>query len=196
MVIISHVMHFSNGAVAGALMGCKFGYKNLPEDLLNFPHRKWLDRKVHQFLKAIGLAEEQQQQSEPHKEAKMKEDTDTGGDMETSESPRDDVTSDNLTRENDDVTETTNDEQEDLHDKEKMTDNLHTGDSTAVADDNSSGVPDTISPSINPPNDVITDDITTPSGDHTSSNAGPLTNHDDVTDQTADTTSSDHKQDI
>ena len=54
-------MLLSNGAVAGALMGCKFGFKNLPEDLLNFPHRKWLDRKVQQFLKTIGLTNEQQE---------------------------------------------------------------------------------------------------------------------------------------
>ena len=53
-------MLLSNGAVAGALMGCKFGFKKLPEDLLNFPHRKWLDRKIQQFLVTIGLADEQQ----------------------------------------------------------------------------------------------------------------------------------------
>ena len=62
-------MFLSNGAVAGALMGCKFGFKNLPEDLLNFPHRKWLDRKVQQFLKTIGLIDEQPEDV-PHREQK------------------------------------------------------------------------------------------------------------------------------
>jgi len=53
-------MLLSNGAVAGAMMGCKFGFKKLPKDLLEFPHRKWLDRKVHQFLVTIGLDDQQQ----------------------------------------------------------------------------------------------------------------------------------------
>lgn len=47
----------SNGAVCGALMGCKFGFKALPDDLLQFPHRQWLDDQVEKFLKTIGLQE-------------------------------------------------------------------------------------------------------------------------------------------
>ena len=68
-------MLLSNGAVAGALMGCKFGFKKLPEDLLNFPHRKWLDRKIQQFLVTIGLADEQQVglESKGQKDDKLKE---------------------------------------------------------------------------------------------------------------------------
>ena len=68
-------MLLSNGAVAGALMGCKFGFKKLPEDLLNFPHRKWLDHKIQQFLVTIGLANEQQVglESEGQKDDKLKE---------------------------------------------------------------------------------------------------------------------------
>ena len=31
----------SNGAVLGALMGCKFGFKALPQDLLQFKHRQY-----------------------------------------------------------------------------------------------------------------------------------------------------------
>ena len=58
--LLNHVIFLSNGAVAGAMMGCKFGFKKLPEDLLQFPHRKWLDRKVHQFLVTIGLTDQQQ----------------------------------------------------------------------------------------------------------------------------------------
>ena len=50
-------------------MGCKFGFKNLPEDLLNFPHRKWLDRKIQQFLRTIGLIDEQPE-AVPHREQK------------------------------------------------------------------------------------------------------------------------------
>lgn len=45
----------SNAAVCGALMGCKFGFGGLPQDLLHFPHREWLDQQVAQFLKTIGL---------------------------------------------------------------------------------------------------------------------------------------------
>lgn len=48
--------HFhSNGSVCGALMGCKFGFKALPQDLLQFPHRQWLDAQVNTFLRTIGL---------------------------------------------------------------------------------------------------------------------------------------------
>ena len=53
-VVLFHM--YSNAAVCGALMGCRFGFKALPEDLLNFPHREWLDKKVELFLKTIGLA--------------------------------------------------------------------------------------------------------------------------------------------
>ena len=45
----------SNGAVCGALMGCKFGFKGLPQDLLQFKHRQWLDDKVQSFLKMMDL---------------------------------------------------------------------------------------------------------------------------------------------
>lgn len=64
---LSHLLHshnslspsssspHSNGAVCGALMGCKLGYKCLPQDLLQFVHRQWLDDKVTAFLTTIGL---------------------------------------------------------------------------------------------------------------------------------------------
>ena len=39
----------SNGAVCGALMGCKFGYSGLPEGLLAFHHRAWLDTQVYNY---------------------------------------------------------------------------------------------------------------------------------------------------
>jgi ADP-ribosylglycohydrolase len=45
----------SNGAVCGAMLGCKVGYSGLPQDLLQFVHRQWLDNKVDKFLEAIGL---------------------------------------------------------------------------------------------------------------------------------------------
>jgi hypothetical protein len=38
------------------MMGCKLGFKALPEDLLKFPNREWLDKKVEAFLKTVGLA--------------------------------------------------------------------------------------------------------------------------------------------
>jgi len=71
--LLGHVIFLSNGAVAGAMMGCKFGFKKLPEDLLEFPHRKWLDRKVQQFLVTIGLDDQpqvDQQDSQTGKEEK------------------------------------------------------------------------------------------------------------------------------
>ena len=45
----------SNAAVCGALTGCVVGFKSLPEDLLQFPHRAWLDQQVDSFLNTIGL---------------------------------------------------------------------------------------------------------------------------------------------
>ena len=45
----------SNGAVCGALMGCKFGFKALPQDLLQFKHRQWLDDRVDSLLRLMGL---------------------------------------------------------------------------------------------------------------------------------------------
>ena len=45
----------SNGAVCGALMGCKLGFKALPQDLLQFKNRQWLDERVDSFLRLIGL---------------------------------------------------------------------------------------------------------------------------------------------
>ena len=44
-LVIPFSLH-SNGAVCGALMGCKFGFQALPQDLLNFPYRGWLDDQV------------------------------------------------------------------------------------------------------------------------------------------------------
>ena len=46
---------FSNGAVFGALLGCKLGFTALPQDLLKFTNRLWLDNQVEKLLKTIGL---------------------------------------------------------------------------------------------------------------------------------------------
>jgi ADP-ribosylglycohydrolase len=44
----------SNMSVAGALLGCRLGYSALPQLWLqSMPHKKWLDRKVVQFLKEV-----------------------------------------------------------------------------------------------------------------------------------------------
>ena len=48
-------IYYSNGAVCGALAGCVVGFKALPEDLLQFPHRDWLDQQVDTFLTTVGL---------------------------------------------------------------------------------------------------------------------------------------------
>jgi len=45
----------TNGAVCGALLGCKLGYSQLPKDwLASLLHKTWLDRKVIAFLKFNG----------------------------------------------------------------------------------------------------------------------------------------------
>jgi ADP-ribosylglycohydrolase len=44
----------SNGSSAGAMLGCRLGYRALPQVWLQaMPHKKWLDRKVVQFLKEV-----------------------------------------------------------------------------------------------------------------------------------------------
>ncbi|XP_011410575.2 PREDICTED: uncharacterized protein LOC105316948 [Amphimedon queenslandica] len=45
----------TNGAVCGAMLGCKVGFSKLPQDLLEFVHRQWLDEKVDKFMELIGL---------------------------------------------------------------------------------------------------------------------------------------------
>eukprot|EP01118_Nematostelium_gracile_P009459 TRINITY_DN3195_c0_g1_i1.p1 TRINITY_DN3195_c0_g1~~TRINITY_DN3195_c0_g1_i1.p1 ORF type:complete len:389 (+),score=112.46 TRINITY_DN3195_c0_g1_i1:59-1225(+) len=50
----------TNAAVAGALLGCKLGYKNLPSDWLEgLKEKKWLDQKVDSLLNLLGLSEQQ-----------------------------------------------------------------------------------------------------------------------------------------
>ena len=87
-------------------MGCKFGFKKLPEDLLNFPHRKWLDHKVQQFLVTIGLIDGQEDVvSKGEKDDKenviIAPDEDTPHSSTTD--PPSDVT-DNITDDNDTMT--------------------------------------------------------------------------------------------
>ena len=48
----------TNGAVCGALLGCAVGFSALPEDLLAFPDREWLDAQVERFLQVIGLGDD------------------------------------------------------------------------------------------------------------------------------------------
>ena len=48
-------LYYSNGAVCGALLGCKVGFSALPDDLLQLKHRQWLDDQVDQFLTVVGL---------------------------------------------------------------------------------------------------------------------------------------------
>eukprot|EP00026_Physarum_polycephalum_P003546 Phypoly_transcript_03559.p1 GENE.Phypoly_transcript_03559~~Phypoly_transcript_03559.p1 ORF type:complete len:574 (+),score=104.59 Phypoly_transcript_03559:204-1724(+) len=46
----------TNGAVCGALMGCRIGYNALPHEwLAALPNKKWLDKKVVQFLRLSDL---------------------------------------------------------------------------------------------------------------------------------------------
>lgn len=46
----------TNCAVAGALLGCKLGFKALPKDWLDgLKHKAWLDKKVAQLLELLGL---------------------------------------------------------------------------------------------------------------------------------------------
>lgn len=48
----------TNGAVAGALLGCKLGASKLPESWLNnLLNKAWLDEKIERFLALLGLSE-------------------------------------------------------------------------------------------------------------------------------------------
>eukprot|EP01097_Dermamoeba_algensis_P007648 TRINITY_DN4891_c0_g1_i3.p1 TRINITY_DN4891_c0_g1~~TRINITY_DN4891_c0_g1_i3.p1 ORF type:complete len:246 (+),score=75.45 TRINITY_DN4891_c0_g1_i3:28-738(+) len=47
----------TNGAVAGAVLGCKVGYSQLPQELLNkMPHKEWLDQKINKLLTLMSLS--------------------------------------------------------------------------------------------------------------------------------------------
>ena len=68
----------TNGAVCGALLGCVTGFRALPEDLLAFPHREWLDSQVERFLQVIGLGGESKPlhchpETEPPVDSKVRE---------------------------------------------------------------------------------------------------------------------------
>ncbi|XP_034039930.1 ADP-ribosylarginine hydrolase Tri1-like [Thalassophryne amazonica] len=44
----------SNGAVAGALLGCKLGFQQLPKSWVsNLKHREWLEQQIQGYLSAI-----------------------------------------------------------------------------------------------------------------------------------------------
>lgn len=46
----------TNGAVAGALLGCKLGYENLPQSWIDgLVHRDWLFSEVEEFCKLLGV---------------------------------------------------------------------------------------------------------------------------------------------
>jgi len=46
----------TNGAVAGAVLGCKLGYSGLPSDWLNgLPHKDWLAEKAEALCGVLGL---------------------------------------------------------------------------------------------------------------------------------------------
>ncbi|PRP75133.1 hypothetical protein PROFUN_03969 [Planoprotostelium fungivorum] len=46
----------SNGCSAGALIGARIGYSQLPEEWLgNLIHKEWLENKVDKFIKILGL---------------------------------------------------------------------------------------------------------------------------------------------
>lgn len=48
----------TNAAVAGALLGCKVGYKNLPRVWLDaLKEKDWLERKVQRLLGLMGLVD-------------------------------------------------------------------------------------------------------------------------------------------
>lgn len=48
----------TNGAVAGALLGCKLGASKLPDSWLNgLRHKDWLDGHINKFLALLGLNE-------------------------------------------------------------------------------------------------------------------------------------------
>lgn len=176
----------TNGAVAGALMGCKFGFKKLPEDLLNFPHRKWLDKKIEKFLVTIGLVDMQpQEENKEQEDDKMEIDNVVATDnnvlcntMEVTHS-RDDVTnppSDDVTNPPSDVT---NPPSDDVTNPPSDVTNPPSNDVTNppsdhVTNPSSDDVTNPLSDDVtNPPSDNVInplgDDVTNPPNDHTSS---------------------------
>lgn len=41
----------SNACVAGALLGCMYGYDSLPKECLeSMPHKQWLENRIHSFI--------------------------------------------------------------------------------------------------------------------------------------------------
>jgi len=47
----------TNAAVAGALLGCKIGYSQLPQDWIkSLKEKEWLDNKVNNLLSMLGLS--------------------------------------------------------------------------------------------------------------------------------------------
>jgi len=52
--VLSDICDSRNGAVCGALLGCKLGYRKLPMNMLAaMPHKSWLDAKVVKFLQLM-----------------------------------------------------------------------------------------------------------------------------------------------
>ncbi|XP_070558795.1 microtubule-associated protein 1B-like [Ptychodera flava] len=73
----------TNGAVAGALLGCKLGYKKLPESWKDgLCHRKWLDNHIKRFCK-LSLPQLSSGKSADETDAASKKPSKKGKDTDT-----------------------------------------------------------------------------------------------------------------
>jgi len=74
----------TNGAVCGAVLGCKLGYSGLPKQwVAAMPHKKWLDKKVVALLKLMGVLDAKDKPSDSSSSSSDRKDDKAGSSMQT-----------------------------------------------------------------------------------------------------------------